>query len=67
MDKAVDFIDEHLELGTEVSVFAYSDGGKPSSAHQIHRSDKYPDGAIVANLTSENPTYLLFRYEDQVF
>ncbi len=67
MDEAVDFICEHLELDSEVSVFAYSDGGKPSSAHQIHRNDKYPDGAVVANPTSESPTYLLFRYEDQVF
>ena len=67
MDETVDFICAHLDLGAEVSVFAYSDGEKPSSAHQIHRNDKYPDGAIVAHPTSKNPIYLLFRYEDQVF
>ena len=49
MDQAVDFICSKLELGAPVSVYAYSDGTKPSSAHQIHRNDKYPDGAIVAN------------------
>ncbi len=66
-DEAVDFICSHLELGQEVSVFAYSDGSRPTSAHQIHRNDVYPDGAIVANPTSAKPTYLLFRYEGQVF
>lgn len=67
MDQAVDFICSHVELGSPVSVFAYSDGTAPSSAHQIHRNDKYPDGAIVVNPTSATPTYLLFRYLDQVF
>ncbi|MEZ4223315.1 MAG: hypothetical protein R3B13_20385 [Polyangiaceae bacterium] len=67
MDQAVEFICSKLELGAPVSVYAYSDGTKPSSAHQIHRNDKYPDGAIVANPTSANPTYLLFRYPDQTF
>ena len=66
-EELVSFICDHLELGHEVSVFAYSDGSKPSSAHQIHRNEPYPDGAIVANPTSENPTWLLFRYTDQVF
>ncbi|MDX9719184.1 MAG: hypothetical protein RBU37_00445 [Myxococcota bacterium] len=66
-DEVVDFVCSHLELGEEVSVFAYSDGSKPSSAHQIHRNDKYPDGAIVAQPNSDNPTWLLFRYADQSF
>ncbi len=64
---AVDFICEKLELGAPVSVYAYSDGTSPSSAHQIHFVDRYPDGAIVVNPTSANPTWLLFRYPNQVF
>lgn len=67
LNEAVDFLCEHLELGAPVSVYAYSDGSNPSSAHQIHRNDNYPDGAIVVNPTSANPTYLLFRYATQVF
>jgi hypothetical protein len=67
LDEAVDFLCSHLEIGAPVAVFAYSDGTKPSSAHQIHYNDNYPDGAIVANPTSASPTYLLFRYSDQVF
>lgn len=67
LPQAVEFICSHLEIGAPVSVFAYSDGSKPSSAHQIHSNDNYPDGAIVANPTSASPTYLLFRYANQVF
>jgi hypothetical protein len=65
--QAVELICSHLEIGAPVSVFAYADGSKPSSAHQIHSNDQYPDGAIVANPTSASPTYLLFRYANQVF
>lgn len=67
MDKAVDFICKPLSLGAPVSVYAYSEGSYPASAHQIHRNDKYPDGAIVMDPTSAKPTYLLFRYASQVF
>ncbi len=67
LEQAVDLMCSHLEVGSPVSVFAYSDGSKPSSAHQIHRNDKYPDGAVVVNPTAAQPTYLLFRYSDQVF
>jgi len=67
LDEAVDFLCSHLALGAPVSVFAYSDGSSPSSAHQIHRNDNYPDGAIVVDPTSATPTYLLFRYLDQTF
>lgn len=67
MQETVDMLCSSFELGAKVSVFAYSDGSKPSSAHQIHRNDNYPDGAIVLNPTSANPTYLLFRFADQVF
>lgn len=66
-DEAVAFVCSHLELGDEVSVYAYSDGTKPSSAHQIHSNDKYPDGAVVVHPKSALPTWLLFRYPDQVF
>lgn len=67
LEGAVDFVCSHLEIGDPVSVFAYSDGSKPSSAHQIHSNDNYPDGAIVTNPTSASPTYLLFRFANQVF
>ena len=67
MDEAVDFICSAVEIGDPVSVYAYSDGSNPSSAHQIHRNDHYPDGAIVADPTSAAPLYLLLRYADQVF
>lgn len=67
MEGAAEFICLELELDEPVSVYAYSDGDYPSSAHQIHRNDRYPDGAIVARPTSENPLYLLFRYQDQEF
>lgn len=67
MDKAVSFICSPLDIGAPVSVYAYSDGSHPSSAHQIHRNDKYPDGAIVMDPKATKPTYLLFRYANQVF
>lgn len=67
MDEAVAFVCEGLEVGAPVSVFAYSDGSRPSSAHQVHWNERYPDGAIVAHPTAESPTYLLFRYADDVF
>lgn len=67
MDEAVGFLCDHLTVGAPVSVFAYCDGQYPASAHQIHYNDKYPDGAIVVDPTSANPTYLLFRYADQTF
>lgn len=65
--QAVDFVCSHLELGAQVSVYAYSDGTKPSSAHQIHYNAKYPDGAIVVDPTSASPTYLLFKYPTDSF
>ncbi len=67
LDEAVAFLCDHLEVGAPVSVYAYSDGTLPASAHQIHSNDNYPDGAIVVDPTSATPTYLLFRYLDQVF
>lgn len=67
MDKAVDYICKPLSIGAPISVYAYSDGSAPASAHQIHRNDKYPDGAIVMDPTAAKPTYLLFRYANQVF
>jgi hypothetical protein len=67
MTEAEEFLCSYLDLGAPVSVYAYSDGSAPSSAHQTHRNDNYPDGAIVAQPTSASPVYLLFRYTDQVF
>lgn len=67
MDQGVAFICDHLTIGAKVSVYAYSDGSEPSSAHQVHRNDGYRDGAIVVDPTSSSPTYLLFRYANQTF
>lgn len=67
LDEGVAFICSHMTLGAPVSVYAYSDGSKPSSAHQVHRNDGYPDGAIVVDPTAKSPTYLLFRYANQTF
>ena len=67
LDGGVAFICNHMTIGSKVSVYAYSDGSEPSSAHQVHRNDNYPDGAIVPDPTAPNPTYLLFRYANQTF
>jgi len=67
MNEAVTFLCDHLTVGSPVSVYAYCDGTYPASAHQIHYNDKYPDGAIVVDPASANPTWLLFRYDNQVF
>ncbi|MDF1564610.1 MAG: hypothetical protein P1V51_16315 [Deltaproteobacteria bacterium] len=67
MDGAVAFLCAALTEGAPVSVFAYCDGAYPSSAHQIHRNDNYPDGAIVVAPDSGDPTWLLFRYDGQQF
>jgi len=47
MDQAVSFICSPLHIGGKVSVYAHSDGSSPSSAHQIHRNDNYPDGNVL--------------------
>ncbi len=67
MTEAVDFLCGELALGAPVSVYAYCDGDYPSSAHQIHRNNNYPDGAIVVHPDSASPTWLLFRYTNQSF
>jgi hypothetical protein len=60
------FLCEHLAVGEPISVFAYAEDN-PSSAHQIHFNESYPDGVIVAGPTSASPTYLAFRFGDQDF
>lgn len=60
------FLCQHLVPGDPISVFAYAEDN-PSSAHQIHFNESYPDGAIVANPASETPTYLAFRFSNQAF
>jgi hypothetical protein len=67
MDQAVGFLCQSMQIGAPLSVYAYSDGTYPSSAHQIHYNDYYPDGAIVVDPTGPSPTYLLFRYDNQTF
>ncbi len=66
LEGAEAFLCEHLVPGDPISVFAYAEDN-PSSAHQIHFNQSYPDGAIVANPTSRTPTYLAFRFADQAF
>ncbi len=61
-----DLISDRITLGAKVSVYADTSGG--SSAHKVHRnSAAYSDGAIVLDPTSDAPTFLLFRFVDQVF
>jgi hypothetical protein len=67
MAAATAFICADVAIGAPLSVFAYSSGEYPGSAHQVHRNDSYPDGAIVVDPTGESPKYLLFRYTSQVF
>ncbi len=64
----IEQISAGIELGAPISVFAVSSGGEfASSAHLIHRNDNNSDGAIVLDPTTENPTYLLFRFASQSF
>jgi hypothetical protein len=66
-DGAIDFVCGATAVGAPISVFAYSDDPDSSRAHQIHRNDNYPDGAVVVDPQSATPTYLLFRYLNQTF
>lgn len=67
-DPLVERIESFLELGAPISVYATSGAGRPESAHLIHRGSRPgQDGAIVVNPTSPNPTYLLFRFQNQEF
>ena len=67
MAEATAFICAEMAIGAPLAVYAYSSGDYPASAHQVHRNDDYPDGAIVVDPTGAFPKYLLFRYANQVF
>lgn len=54
-----------FRAGAKVSFFVTSSGG--DSAHLVHRNVTNQDGAIVIDPDSADPTYLLFRFSDQMF
>jgi hypothetical protein len=57
-----------IDIGAPISVYANSSGGQfASSTHLIHSNDDGPDGAILLDPKSANPTYLLFRFGNQQF
>jgi hypothetical protein len=57
-----------IPVGAPLSVYATSSGGATAaSAHLIHRNGLQHDGAIVIGPTSQQPTWLLFHFADQVF
>ena len=58
-------IEESIELGKPVSVYAWSSGG--ASAHKVHRNGSNGDGAIVLDPTGPKPKWMLFHFADQSF
>lgn len=58
-------IESAIDLGTKVSVYAWSSGG--ASAHKIHRNGTNTDGAIVLDPGGGRPRWLLFHFADQTF
>ena len=68
MDALVDTMTSPIELGAKISVFATSSGGaNASGAHLVHRNFVNADGAIVVGPDTGAPTYLLFRFDEQLF
>jgi hypothetical protein len=61
----VDLLTNAITLGMPVSVYATSSGG--ASAHLVHRNAPNADGALVLDPTSDNPTWFLFHFVEQVF
>ncbi|HEX8792788.1 MAG TPA: hypothetical protein VF765_17705 [Polyangiaceae bacterium] len=64
--EAVASITAALDLGAKVSVFATAQG-EADSAHLVHRNLTGKDGAIVVDVGSAVPTWLLFAFSDQAF
>lgn len=68
MAPLVEQITAPIELGAKISVFATSTGGSNSgNAHLVHRNFTNADGAIVIGPDNATPTYLLFRFDEQIF
>jgi hypothetical protein len=64
-EELVQRVNDAITLDARVSVYATSSGG--ASAHLVHRNQPDADGAVVLDPTSENPTWLLFHFDGQVF
>lgn len=58
-------IDAAIPLGARVSVYATA-GGKPESAHLVHRNATNEDGAIVVDPEGA-PKFYLFAFDKQTF
>lgn len=58
-------IENAIDLGAKVSVYAWSSGG--ASAHKVHRNGGSADGAIVVDPSGAKPKWLLFHFADQTF
>ncbi|MBK7397742.1 MAG: hypothetical protein IPJ34_15955 [Myxococcales bacterium] len=65
MAEASAAVDAFLPLGAKVSVYA-SAGGKPESAHLVHRNATGQDGAIVV-VGDATARFLLFSFDGQTF
>ncbi|HEU0031737.1 MAG TPA: hypothetical protein VFQ53_13965 [Kofleriaceae bacterium] len=65
MSDLVAIINDQLELGARVSVYATVED-IPDSAHLIHRNQTNQDGAIVIDPDTA-PHYLLLRFDNQLF
>jgi hypothetical protein len=63
---AVASVTAALEPGAHVSVFATAQG-ENDSAHLVHRNLTNQDGAIVVDVDSASPTWLLLSFSDQTF
>ncbi len=67
LEDAVTTIADAIEVGAPISVYGSSSGGNyAGSAHLIHRNGGGEDGALVIDPTGE-PTWLLFRFDEQTF
>lgn len=63
---AVTAIESALEIGAKISVFATA-MGEVNSAHLVHRNLTNADGAIVVDVDSAQPTWLLFAFSGATF
>jgi hypothetical protein len=66
MDALMDEVASRLTLDQPISVYGTSED-RPSGAHLIHRNTTGQDGAIVVGPTSDDPHFLLFHFDGQVF
>ncbi len=61
----VDRILAQLAFDAPISVFAFGYGA--DGGHKIHRNSASSDGAVVVRPTTEQPHFLLFRFDNQNF